>query len=117
MSVLIEDLLKLEELLKEQYKSIPESVSDDSDINKLVKFYLAINERIKSLLFLGKQSKLFNFEMNTIKKMKHDFSEYWNNLSITKQNMLVNKLIESKIIPVLIIESLKIFGGRLTGII
>ena len=71
-------------------------------ILELVELYRAIHTKTEQL---------------EVEKMKADFVSCWRRLGEEKQKMLVEKLLEEKLLPESIGKALKIFGGKLISLV
>jgi regulator of replication initiation timing len=117
LGILIEGLKKLKSLRENRVEKLIGAEITMCEIGDLAKLYDSIEAIEKRINLMSQEEEMFTFENDKLRKMKGEFSHYWNNLSHDKQNKLIQKLIDLNQLPGLLGESLAIFGGRFINII
>ncbi len=75
--------------------------SEDSEVSKLVILYKSILERDA-------------LSDPTTKTMRDDFTGRWRLLAETKRKALVDRLLETKLLPEIVAKALVLFKGKMT---
>lgn len=79
-------------------------VSEDSEVSKLVMLYQSIFEK-------GALSD------PVTKTMRDDFTVHWGRLNEAKRKVLVDKLLERRLLPEIITKALTIFKGKMIRVL